>query len=216
MPVPRGSSLDPERTRSVILQSATRTFYERGLDSVGMAELCTLAGVSKETVYRYFGSKHGLIEAVLEARSSRVWRWLTRTVEAAGDEPVKQLIAVFDAFRGWYSEPRFRGCGIVNAASQQHDAAPAMIARRHLHRYLGLLTEIAMRAGAADPTGLGRQLLILLEGATLTADHLSDPGMADDARAAAVALLQASMQTRRTASPVDALAGDADPDVFAP
>ncbi|MFD8375353.1 TetR/AcrR family transcriptional regulator [Streptomyces sp. NPDC059688] len=189
MPVPRGSSLDPERTRAVILHTATRIFYERGLDAVGIAELCTSAGVSKETVYRYFGSKNGLIEATLEARSDRVWRWLTKVVEAADDEPVKQLIAVFDAFKRWYSEPGFRGCGIVNAVSQRHDVPAIVIARRHLDRYLTLLTDIATRAGAKDPANLGHQLLILVEGATVTADHFEQPRMADYARQAALTLL---------------------------
>jgi AcrR family transcriptional regulator len=39
------------------------------------------AGVPKETLYRHFGWKDGLIEAVLDARSDRVVRWLQ---DAAG------------------------------------------------------------------------------------------------------------------------------------
>ncbi|MGX7671061.1 TetR/AcrR family transcriptional regulator [Plantactinospora sp. DSM 117369] len=128
---------------------------------MGIAELCAEAGISKETLYRHFGSKDGLIRAVLEARSDRVTRWLARAAADAGDEPAAQLAAVFDALRLWYNEPGFRGCAIVNAATQHHTAPASTIAARHLGRYLDLLTAIATRAGAANPAAPGRQLLLL-------------------------------------------------------
>lgn len=190
VPVAKGSSLDPARTRAMILKRATALFYERGLDSVGVAEVCAAAGISKETLYRHFGSKDGLVQAVLDARSDKTTDWLCHAVAAAGDDPADQLMAVFDALAAWYAEPSFRGCAIVNAAAQQHAGPAGPIAARHLNRYLALLTDIAARARAADPATLGRQLLILLEGATVVADHLADPGAATLARDAALALLR--------------------------
>ncbi|MEV8638409.1 TetR/AcrR family transcriptional regulator [Streptosporangium sp. NPDC051023] len=190
MPVPKGTSLDPARTRDAILAAATEIFYRRGLDGVGVAELCGVVGASKETLYRHFGSKDGLIGAVLDERSDRITRWLAGTVDTAGPDPGDQLDAVFDTLGGWYAEPGFRGCAIVNAAAQRHDSPALEVAVRHLGRYLELLTGIAERAGAAQPALLGRQLLILLEGATVVADH-HDPGAtaAEDAKRAARALL---------------------------
>ncbi|MGX7671072.1 TetR/AcrR family transcriptional regulator [Plantactinospora sp. DSM 117369] len=196
MPVPKGSTLDPDRTRAAIVRTAEGILYERGLDGVGIAELCAEAGISKETLYRHFGSKDGLVRAVLEARSDRVTRWLARAAADAGDEPAAQLAAVFDALRLWYNEPGFRGCAIVNAATQHHTAPASTIAARHLGRYLDLFTAIATRAGAANPAALGRQLLLLLEGATVVADHLEGPGAADDAREAALALLSNAAKQR--------------------
>ncbi|WP_067816055.1 TetR/AcrR family transcriptional regulator [Actinomadura kijaniata] len=195
MPVPKGSSLDPDRTRATILRTAEGILYARGLDGVGIAELCAEAGVSKETLYRHFGSKDGLVRAVLEARSDRVTRWLAQAAADAGDEPAAQLAAVFDALGRWYGEPGFRGCAIVNAATQRHTVPASGIATRHLGRHLDLLTAIADRAGAADPAALGRQLLLLLEGATVVADHLAAPGAAGDARDAALALLDGAART---------------------
>jgi AcrR family transcriptional regulator len=193
VPVPKGSSLDPDRTRAAILHVAGRVLYKRGLDGVGMAELCANAGVSKETVYRHFGSKDGLIRAVLEARSDRVVEWLTQAVADAGSDPADQLAALFDALGDWYAEQDFRGCAIVNAATQRHCDPPGAIATRHLTRHLDLLTTIAARAGASNPTVLGRQLLMLLEGATVIADHLSEPGAARHAKEAALALLATAL-----------------------
>ncbi len=190
MPVPKGSSLDPSRTRAAILRSAADVLYERGLDGVGIAELCADAGISKETLYRHFGSKDGLVQAVLETRSDRVTHWLNKAAADAGNSPADQLAAVFDALHRWYAEPGFRGCAIVNAATQRHNGPAGPIATRHLGRHLDLLTGIAQRAGAADPATLGRQLLMLLEGATTVADHLGEPCAAEYARHAALTLLR--------------------------
>ncbi len=193
MPVAKGSTIDPGRTRAAILQAATRVLYERGLDGVGVAELCTLLGVSKETLYRHFGSKDGLVQAVLEARSDRIVRRLTDAVrQARTDDPAGRLTALFDTLQGWYDEPAFRGCGMLNAAAQHHTDAVRAITARHLGRYLALLTEIVEGAGAADPPRLARQLLILVEGATVVADHHDPAHAAGHAREAALTLLAAA------------------------
>ncbi|MGN9844990.1 TetR/AcrR family transcriptional regulator [Nonomuraea sp. H19] len=189
MPVPKGVSLDPARTRAAILEAATRLLYERGLDGIGVAELCAAMGISKETLYRHFGSKDGLVRAVLEARSDHVVHWLQQAAAAAGPEPADQLAAVFDALGRWHAEPAFRGCAIVNAATQQHGGTPRAVAARHLDRHLELLTGIARAAGVPDPASLGRQLLTLVEGATVLADHHGDADAAELAKQVALSLL---------------------------
>jgi AcrR family transcriptional regulator len=189
MPVAKGATLDPAQTRAAILGAATHLLYRRGLDGIGVAELCTTIGVSKETLYRHFGSKDGLVQAVLEARSDHVVRWLHDAAVRAGDEPAAQLAAVFDALGRWHAEPAFRGCAIVNAATQQHTGSTPAIAKRHLDRHLDLMTGIAHCAGAPDPVSLGKQLLALLEGATILADHHGDTDAAALAKQAALILL---------------------------
>jgi AcrR family transcriptional regulator len=201
MPVAKGTTLDPARTRAAIIRSATGLLYDRGLDGAATAELCARAGVSKETLYRHFGSKEGLIEAVLAERSDRVARWLQDAAAAAGDDPARQLAAVFDALGRWYAEPAFRGCAIVNAAVQHHARPARSVAARHLGRHLDLLTGIAARAGAADPAMLGRQLLMLIEGATVLADHHGAPDAAPHAKLAALTLLHASTTAQQPSEP---------------
>ncbi len=195
MPVAKGTTIDPERTRATILHAATRVLYERGLDGIGVAGLCARLGVSKETLYRHFGSKDGLVQAMLEARSDRVIRWLADAVEAAGDDPADQLTALFDTLQGWYDEPAFRGCALLNAAAQHHTGTVRTITARHLGRYLELLTGIADRAGAADPGRLGQQLLILVEGATVVADHHNPTRAGEHALQAALTLLATARRT---------------------
>ena len=61
----------------------------------------------------------------------------------------------------------------------------------HLGRHRELLTALARDTGTPDPELAGRQLLILLEGATVVAALGGDPDSASDARALAETLLRA-------------------------
>jgi AcrR family transcriptional regulator len=191
VPVARGETIDIDRTRGKLVRAATELFYRDGT-AVGVDEIAQRAAVSKLTLYRHFGSKDGLLEEVLRQRSDQVIAWL-RTATDGSTDPVERVLAVFDALHGWYAERRFRGCAIVNAATQS--PAPGGPARRlapdHLARLRDLLTSLANDAGAQDPELAGRQLLILLEGATVVAAISSDLDAATDARALARALLPA-------------------------
>jgi hypothetical protein len=99
---------------------------------------------------------------------------------------------VFDALQQWYDDPVFRGCAMLNAAAQHHVEPVRTITARHLDRHLELLTGIAERAGADDPPVLGRQLLMLVEGATVVAAHHDSAGAGEHARQAALTLLSAA------------------------
>jgi AcrR family transcriptional regulator len=189
MPVAKGDTIDVERTRGKLLRAGAELFYAAGT-TVGINDIAARAGVSKLTIYRHFGSKDGLLGEVLAQRSDRVHAWLRDVVELP-DDPLERILAVFDAFGGWYAEQGFRGCAMVNAATQAPvDAGPARAAARiHLERYRELLAALAADAALAEPERLARQLLILLEGATVVAAIDGTPAAAGDARQAAAALL---------------------------
>jgi AcrR family transcriptional regulator len=192
MPVAKGQTIDPGRTRGTLVRAATELFYSEGT-TVGVDQIARRAGVSKLTIYRHFGSKEDLLEAVLRQRSDRVIAWLRAATDGPND-PADRLLAVYDALHGWYSERGFRGCAIVNAATQspRPQAPGRQIAPEHLGRLCALLTTLAADADVDDPERAGRQLLILLEGATVVAALTGDPHAATDARALARALLPAS------------------------
>jgi AcrR family transcriptional regulator len=197
MPVAKGATLDPAQTRAAMIDAASRLLYMRGLDGIGVAELCATVGVSKETLYRHFGSKDGLVAAVLQARSEQLVAGLREAVAAAGDDPAAQLTAVFEVVGRRHAEATFRGCAVMNAATQRHDGPARAVATGHLDRYLDLLVGIARAAGAADPEVLGRQFLTLVEGSTVLADHHRDTRAAATARDAALALLRLQAPPRR-------------------
>lgn len=53
-------------SRSSLLQAARLAFAQRGLEGARVDDIAKRAGVNKQLVYHYFGSKEGLYTAVLE------------------------------------------------------------------------------------------------------------------------------------------------------
>ena len=60
-----GARADATRNRARILETAARLFSERGPDCVSMDCIAEAAGVGKGTVFRRFGSRAALAQAVL-------------------------------------------------------------------------------------------------------------------------------------------------------
>ncbi len=54
-------------TKEHIFKIAAQLFAEKGFNGVSMRELSEQSGVSKPTIYYYFGSKEGIYRALLEA-----------------------------------------------------------------------------------------------------------------------------------------------------
>ena len=52
--------------RSAILQISLELFARRGYEAVGIQEIVDSAGITKPTLYHYFGSKAGLLEILLK------------------------------------------------------------------------------------------------------------------------------------------------------
>lgn len=53
--------------KEVLLQVALDLFHAKGYDAVGIQEIVDKAGVTKPTLYYYFGSKKGLLQYLLES-----------------------------------------------------------------------------------------------------------------------------------------------------
>ena len=69
--------------RQLIMEKALELFCARGYDAVGVQEIAEQSGITKPTLYYYFGSKQGLMETILEENShilKRGWkrRWKNR------------------------------------------------------------------------------------------------------------------------------------------
>ena len=99
MPVAKGDTIDVERTKAKLVRAATELFYAAGVPTTGVNEIAARAGVGKRTLYEHFGSKDGLLEAVLSQRSDKVVHWLREAATAPSD-PRDRVLAVFDALSG--------------------------------------------------------------------------------------------------------------------
>ncbi|WP_024804224.1 TetR/AcrR family transcriptional regulator [Nocardia sp. BMG51109] len=197
MPVTAGSTMDPDATRARVLDAAARLFYERSLAAVGMREVATASNASPLTIYRYFESKEGLAAAVVRERSDRIHAWLEAGLAdiPAGRE---RVLALFDLLTRWFAEQGFRGCAVINyAADSRGGQTVHEITRRHLARYRQLLERLLTEAGVSAPGPPARQLLLLIEGATVVTQIDGDGAAGADARAAAEALLDAAGRPQR-------------------
>jgi AcrR family transcriptional regulator len=202
MPATKGSPSGPAATRAKVLATASRLFYERGVDAVGVNEIAERAGASKLSLYRYFRSKEGLVEAVVEDRSERAFDWLVEQVREvpAGRE---RALAIFDALSRWFGGDDYRGCAVMNAATEARGRSDAVsrIARGHLRRYRRMLTEQLTLAEVDAPAALAGQLLLLIEGATAVTAVEGGPEAGRDARQAAETLLRGASTTIRANGP---------------
>jgi AcrR family transcriptional regulator len=71
--------------RSALLDAALHLFASRGYDAVGVQEIVDAVGVTKPTLYHYFGSKQGLLEELLKAYEQRLNTGLAGAADYAGD-----------------------------------------------------------------------------------------------------------------------------------
>jgi TetR/AcrR family transcriptional regulator len=72
--------------RGKILETALGLFSERGYEAVGVAEICESSGITKPTLYHYYGSKRGLLDAIVAERGAPLASGLREAAAyAAGD-----------------------------------------------------------------------------------------------------------------------------------
>lgn len=74
--------------RTIILDEALKLFAARGYDGVGVQQICAAAGVTKPTLYHYFGSKGGLLSALVQERSAPFRDALAAATDYKGNLPV--------------------------------------------------------------------------------------------------------------------------------
>jgi AcrR family transcriptional regulator len=87
---------DAARNRERILCSAARLFDERGIECVSMDDVADAAGVGKGTVFRRFGSRAALAQAVLSERERAFQEHILRGSPPLGPgAPARERLCAF-------------------------------------------------------------------------------------------------------------------------
>lgn len=177
--------------RDRLIDAASRLFCRQGINATGIDAVLKEAGTAKMTLYKLFGSKERLVEAVLE-EEGRKWRdWFLAALNA-GDEPARRkLDRVFPLLRKWFAEDGFYGCPFINAVGE-HDKTDdrlRALTMRHKKEVLREFARLASEAGAADPETVAHQLGLLMDGAIVAVMVTRDASLAEVAGSAASALL---------------------------
>lgn len=164
----------PKNARDRLLNTAIDLFYTHGFHVIGLDRILEETGVTKTTFYKHFDSKDDLIVAAIERRDQ--WEldaWTRAVLRHAGNDPVKQLLGMFDILDLWFNTPEFGGCIFINAAAEFPDPRdPAhQAAARHKIVVRNLFRDLAQAAGSTSPEAFADLYTTIVEG-TLILRHV--------------------------------------------
>lgn len=107
----------PKTGRERLVAAAVELFYRNGFGAVGIDRVIAAAGVTKTTFYKHFESKDDLMVAAVERRDEwEAQAWSQAVRKLAGNDPVKQVLAMLDVMDLWFNDPDFHGCMFTNSA----------------------------------------------------------------------------------------------------
>ena len=160
---PQRNSPGVEETRSRIIAAARALFEHKGTRGTTTREVAELAGVNEATLFRHFGSKRALLEAMREAACNAD---VLRSVLAAlpGSDVREDLRAI-----ARYAVDHMLGKRAMMCVSLAEDAAgtddsPEWRGPAQLVREVGdyFAARVAVGAMRGDPLLLGRMFLGML------------------------------------------------------
>jgi AcrR family transcriptional regulator len=184
--------------RERLLEAAAELFYDEGVNSVGVDKIVERAGVAKASLYKIFGSKDELVRAYLLQRHDGTRERMIRELDARYTTPRQRLVGVFEIQGLSFAEPGFRGCAFVSANAETQSGSAIEQATNDYRRWLHeLFEQLAVEAGASDPASLADQLVLLYDGAGISAwmDHA--PQTAITSAAIARGLIDAAIPKRK-------------------
>ncbi len=83
------------------MESALNCFAKADVESVSIAEICAQSGASVGSVYHHFGSKEGIILALLADGLESHLESLERALKRAGGDPRQSIEAVVGSLIDW-------------------------------------------------------------------------------------------------------------------
>jgi AcrR family transcriptional regulator len=88
-----------------IMECAKELFYAKGYDAVGVQEIVDRSGITKPTLYYYFGSKLGLLKTLLETKFEMMHRF-DQEILAVDEDIRTALYRVAKAHCDFYEQDR--------------------------------------------------------------------------------------------------------------
>ncbi|MGN9845572.1 TetR/AcrR family transcriptional regulator [Nonomuraea sp. H19] len=167
----RTERADAVRNRQAVLRATEQLLAEGGGDHVSLDRVAALAGVGKGTVFRRFGSRAGLLQALLEERSRELRDAVTHGPPPLGPgAPARERLLAFLDGLGAIAE----GNAVLLAAHEQACAEDKYADPSYLswHRHLGTL--LAAARPDLDAEFLAHAILAVFDGDLIR--HLTPPG----------------------------------------
>jgi len=203
--VDRRPRLARDERERIVLDTAARLFYARGVHEVGMDELVRETGLGKATVYRLYPTKDALVGAYLGRLATSILAEIDAQA-ADADSAGAGLHALLDAIEADLRRPGFRGCAFNNASIEFDDPShPARVAareyRRDLHDRFARAAALLLPGRPSDAARLAGRLATVVDGCYTSAAHLGPDGPAAAGLELAHALVDAATTGRDAPTP---------------
>ncbi len=136
--------------REKILTNALDLCYTRGYDAVGIQQIVDAAGLTKPTMYYYFGSKRGLLDALLGEQYEKLEQCISQAAVYNGSFP-ETLFLVAEAFFRFVGENRkiysfILALFYTGQENEGHKAVEPLISR-YYRKITGLFEAAALELG---------------------------------------------------------------------
>lgn len=168
------------------MQTAERLFYNNGFHATSTDRICSDAGVSTRTLYRYFPTREVLTVCVLEARKKRFFAPLHPSHHP------QAIAKLFSVMEEWMQQHGTGGCFFVKAWGEYAGRDLMLAAQALDYRYAArdYIVSCLRHSHGADSAALANAIWMLFEGAT-TAAMIIGPAAAASAGDAAQRLMKA-------------------------
>jgi AcrR family transcriptional regulator len=161
---PRPERADAARNRRRLLAAAREMLAEQGADKLTMDGLAERAGLGKGTVFRRFGTRPGIFQALLDDDEHAFQEQVLSGPPPLGPgaPPLDRLIAYGRARTGFLTGHREIARSALDGRERGPAGSPTPLSRAHLRFLLGEL-----RLPGADLDVLAAQLTAALDGPLL-------------------------------------------------
>lgn len=188
--MPERSDVTPNRrgtrSREIVLDAAERLMAERGYEAATIAAIVEASGIPISSVYHYYGSKNGVLLAVMERGAERIFAAVPEYTEPTGPA-IEHLATLLSEIRDALgANPAFLRLLVTLAVQppvdDQHDVH-AVINRVRAEGRRRLGEQIALAFGrdaaSAEITQAARFALAAIDGAYVA--QAADPAHTMDA-----------------------------------
>ncbi len=180
-----------------LLNIAFELFNSGGFVNVGIDKIIEVSGVSKATLYKHFESKEDLILEILKRKSKNWIQSLELQItKSKSDYPNKPLhyhiYSLVDLYEQRIKKPDFYGCNFIKAGTEFVEKKEPIhtFAIEHKKKVELIFLNLLEGVERSKAKTLARQILLILDGALVSAAVLDNKKSINDARAIISLLLQ--------------------------
>lgn len=189
--------------RNKILDAAKTLIEQRGYSALGVAEICSTAGVPKGSFYYFFESKQALALAVIDEHwATQRQQWVE--LLSSDHDPLRRLRDLFEATEDVQRAGQQRaglvvGCLFGNLALELSNQAEEIRSRLQeiFEAQIDLIEQVVIEAkdagqasASVDARDAARSIVAQIEGSVLLAKLVNDPAQLEALWRNSLGLLQ--------------------------